>query len=90
LRIPKKSNGPSRDRSWGDFAIEAVVYGGGGALLGFLGAFVVLFQFQAIAFIRQPRLVIGLCTLLGFLIGLFGGEAGINWIGRRMRDWQQR
>jgi hypothetical protein len=29
-------------------------------------------------------------TLIGFLIGLFGGERGINWIGRLIRKREER
>ena len=36
LKVPKRSGGRARYRTWGDVFIELVVYGGGGAILGFL------------------------------------------------------
>jgi hypothetical protein len=29
-------------------------------------------------------------TAVGFLLGLFGGERGVNWIGRRIHEHQDR
>lgn len=86
LRVPKRSGGNSRVKTLADWVVEAVVYGGGGGLLGLgLG---VLITSQALRVIRAPALgwvlVAGL-TLAGFLVGLLGGERGINWIGRMIR-----
>jgi len=35
---------------------------------------------------RGSWVLIPVLTLVGFCVGLFGGEAGINWIGRMIRD----
>jgi hypothetical protein len=35
-------------------------------------------------------MVIVACTAMGFLAGLFGGERGVNFIGRMIRDREQR
>ncbi len=85
LRVPKRNGGYCRVKTLGDWIIEAVVYGGGGALLGFGFAVLcisrLLVRTHPLAMIAP---VAGL-TLFGFLFGLFGGERGINWIGRLIR-----
>jgi hypothetical protein len=86
LRVPKRNFGNSRSKSALDWLIEAVVYGGGGALLGG-GLGVVIAAAAGRFFARGIGLYsIPILTLAGFLIGLFGGERGINWIGRMIRD----
>jgi hypothetical protein len=91
LKVPKKSGGSSRNRSLTDWLIEIVVYGGGGGILGFLLAIVIISQTGRVR-IGMPYwgtgLILGL-TLLGFLIGGFGGEKGINWIGRQIRRHEE-
>jgi hypothetical protein len=84
VRVPRVNFGNSRGKTLTDWVIEAVVYGGGGGLLGF-GLGVVLCAglvrvFRSSAFVVVPAL-----TLTGFLIGLFGGERGINLLGRMIR-----
>ncbi len=90
LRVPKRSGGNSRVKTLADWAVEAIVYGGGGALLGLgLGLLIVS---QTARVLRHPLmacLVPGL-TLAGFLAGLLGGERGVNWIGRTIRDRENR
>jgi hypothetical protein len=90
LRVPKRSGGNSRTKTLADWAVEALVYGGGGALLGLgLGLLIVS---QTARVFRSPLmvwLVPGL-SLAGFLFGLFGGERGVNWIGRMIRDRENR
>jgi hypothetical protein len=84
VRVPRASFGNSRAKTLADWAIEALVYGGGGALLGFALALLLVVAlgrvFRTVAFVVVPVL-----TLVGFLIGLFGGERGINWLGRMIR-----
>ncbi len=91
LRVPRRSGGNCRVKTLTDRVIEALVYGGGGGLLG-CGLGVLIASLTVRAF-RTPLLswapIAGL-TLVGFLIGLFGGERGINWIGRRIRDVEGR
>jgi hypothetical protein len=91
LRVPKKSGGNCRARTAVDWLVETVVYGGAGALLG-VGLGVVLLA-QAGRFgggtrfvgVWAAAVVIGGLGVLGFLAGLFGGERGVNWIGRMIR-----
>jgi hypothetical protein len=86
LKVPKRNFGNSRAKSALDWLIEGVVYGGGGALLGG-GLGVVIAAGVGRVFARGIGLYsIPTLTLAGFLIGLFGGERGINWIGRMIRD----
>jgi hypothetical protein len=89
LRVPRKSNGSSRARTLADWLIEALVYGGGGGLLGLGFGLLIVSQIPwrvlEIAWIVIPPL-----TVLGFLLGLFGGERAINWLGRLIRDQEDR
>jgi hypothetical protein len=96
LRVPRYSGGKCRIKTLTDWAVEAVVYGGGG---GFLGAGVGLLLSMGVfgigvgyggsstgmgVFILSWGLIGGLACL-GFLVGLFFGERGINFIGRLIR-----
>jgi hypothetical protein len=86
VRVPRKSFGNSRSKTATDWLIEAVVYGGGGALLGLgLGA-LLLVPLARVRLGGPSFVVLPTLTLIGFLIGLFGGERGINWIGRMIRS----
>jgi LSD1 subclass zinc finger protein len=91
LRVPPRSGGASRVKTALDRLIEAVVYGGGGALLGLgLGLFI-LAQSRGLVFSYRGgwRMVVAL-TAVGFLAGTFGGERGVNWFGRIIRERTQR
>jgi hypothetical protein len=93
LRVPRYSGGKCRVKTLADWAVEAVVYGGGGGLLGAgFGMLLLTFFFYGLrgvplAFlaIEWSWIVIGGPAAVGFLIGLLFGERGINWIGRMIR-----
>src|SRR5262245_4946211 len=98
LRVPRYSGGKCRVKTLADWAVEAVVYGGGGALLGaWLGLLVfslVLYGLHGAAaeFFLGGWILIGGLAVVGFLFGVIFGERGINWIGRLIRrvetdDW---
>jgi hypothetical protein len=91
LRVPARDGGNCRVRSLADWLVEAAVYGGGGALLGF-GLAVLLLRWvyvgSAMWLWYEWSLIAGL-VLVGFLAGLFGGEAGVNWVGRMIRDHER-
>jgi len=89
VRVPKVNDGNSRYRSPLDWLVEWVVYGGGGGLLGFLLAIVILSRVPFLGRVANRSLLIG-CTLVGFLAGGFGGEAGVNWLGRIIGGWEKR
>jgi hypothetical protein len=81
--------GNSRVKTAVDRLVEAIVYGGGGALLGFcLGVVIVApivrWDVFGVSLGLTPFL-----TLFGSLLGLLGGEAGVNWIGRQIRERQK-
>jgi hypothetical protein len=79
MRVPRRSGGSSKYRTPGQRLIEFVVYGGGGAVLGFcLGCLVA-------RWLMRWRIIAG-CTVLGFLAGALGGERGVDWIGRMIRS----
>jgi hypothetical protein len=86
VRVPRHNGGNCRVRTPLDWLVEALVYGGGGALLGLGLALLILALFRGAILIRVTWVLIPALTLLGFLAGLFGGERGINWIGRMIRD----
>jgi hypothetical protein len=89
LKVPKKNGGRCKVRRPVDWAVEALVYGGGGALLGFGLAALIVSQAGRFGLMRLgSEIFIGL-TLFGFLFGLFGGEAGINFVGRLIRDREE-
>lgn len=88
VRVPKNNNGNCRVLTWGDWLAETVVYAFGSALLAFLLGLIILSQwYPAVPRYRKWYLVAAL-TLAGFLAGLFGGERTLNWLGRKIRDWE--
>ena len=89
VRVPKVDDGNSRYRSALDWLVEWVVYGGGGGLLGFLLAILILSRVPFLGRVVNRSLLLG-CTLVGLLAGGLGGEAGVNWIGRIIRNWEKR
>jgi hypothetical protein len=90
LRVPRRNDGSSRARTLADWCVELTVYGGGGALLGFLLAVVILSRLRLVLPFRSGGgwLIVG-CTLAGFLAGGLGGERGVNWVGRLIREREQ-
>jgi hypothetical protein len=66
--------------------VEIVVYGGGGAVLGFGLAVLVLSQFRFGGVLMGGMRFTAALTVIGFLFGTFGGERGINWIGQIIRE----
>ncbi len=85
-RVPRANGGDSRYRTLTDRLVEAVVYGGGGAIIGFGLSLLVLRLFfitrSGYGFALQLILV---CTVGGLLAGLLLGEAGITMLGRWAR-----
>jgi hypothetical protein len=93
LRVPKRSGGSCRVKSLVDRLVEAVVYGGGGGLLGLGLAILILSQagrFGILARVEETLLFTAGLTAGGFLFGLLGGERGINWIGQLIRHREER
>ncbi len=81
LRVPRRSGGRCRVKSPVDWLVEAVVYGGGGAVVGFVLALICISRFRIGYFSDSVMLIPGL-TLAGFVVGLVGGERGLELIGR--------
>ena len=83
VKVPRRAGGSSRARTPADWLVEVAVYGGCGGLLGFGLGLLILSRVPLIRYGRR-ELVLGL-ALLGFLAGAVFGEAGLNWVGRRIR-----
>jgi hypothetical protein len=82
-KVPKRSGGSSKVRSPLDWLIETLVYGGTGALVGFVLSIAI---FARIPLVRRPLEVTIALTAFGLLAGALFGERGINWIGQKLRD----
>jgi hypothetical protein len=82
VKVPRQSGRSSRARTATDWLVEVAVYGGCGAALGFGLGVLILSRVPVLR--RGEELVLGL-TALGLLAGAIFGEAGLNWIGRRIR-----
>jgi hypothetical protein len=89
LRVPQRSGGNSRSKTAVDWLVEAVVYGGGGGLLGLGLAILILSKVRFLLFLEPAWLFIAVLTLTGILAGALGGERGVNWIGRMIRDREE-
>ena len=81
-KVPRRSGGSSKVRSPLDWLVESVVYGGAGALIGFVLSVALFARIP----VRRPLEVTLAVTAFGFLAGVLFGERGINWIGQRLRD----
>ncbi|MBX9579747.1 MAG: hypothetical protein K2X87_05505 [Gemmataceae bacterium] len=79
---PWRPGGYSRARTLADWLVEVLVYGRCGAALGFGLGVLILSRLPVLR--RAEELVLGL-TVLGLVAGAVFGEAGINWVGRRIR-----
>lgn len=81
-KVPRRSGGSSRARTAADWLVEVVVYGGGGALLGFgLGVLIL----SRVPVLRRGKELVLVLTAVGLVAGAVFGEAGVNWVGRRIR-----
>ena len=86
LRVPRYSGGNCRVKTLADWAIESAIYGGGGALLGTGLALLLLAGLRGFILTATGAWIILLpLPVLGFLLGLLGGERAINWVGRIIR-----
>jgi hypothetical protein len=85
LRVPKRSGGNCRVKTPVDWLVETVVYGGGGAAVGFGLAVLIIGRLRMVYFSESAMLIPAL-TLAGFVAGLVGGERGMELIGRMIRE----
>jgi hypothetical protein len=90
LRVPKKSGGPCQIKTATDRLVEAVVYGGGCALLGLGLGLLLASQMGFLLPFRLRVVVLAFLTVSCFLLGLLGGERGVNWLGRIIREREGR
>ena len=93
VRVPQRSGGPSRSRTPIEYLVERLVYSAGGAFLGLgLGLMIAvavgyMFSYRSVG--GWTLILIPALTIVGFCAGLFGGEAGVNWIGRLIRQQEE-
>src|SRR5437763_1208997 len=80
LRVPKRSGGNCRVKALADWFVEALVYGGGGAVLGLLLSLLIMSQATVLSQLPYTGMIVPGLTVLGFLGGLLGGERFINWV----------
>jgi hypothetical protein len=85
VRVPKRDGGYCRVKTLTDRLVEAIVYGGFGALVGLgFGMLIVArwpVRVQADVYVLVPAL-----TLVGFLLGALGGERAASALGDMLRD----
>lgn len=67
--------------------MESLVYGGAGALVGFMLSVMI---FTRIPLVRRPIEVTIAMTAFGLVVGTLFGERGINWLGQKLRDRENR
>lgn len=80
VRIPKRDWRSSKPWSFTNWLIGAVVYGAGMGLLSFFFAFLVFGRNPAVLTTFAGWALLGVFGLLGVLIGVIGGERGIERI----------
>src|SRR5262245_12081479 len=88
LKVPKSNGGRTKVLRPVDLLIESVIYGGGGALLGLGLGFLIVSRVPAFRLGGRGRTIVVL-TVAGFLAGTFGGERGVNWVGRMIRSREE-
>lgn len=89
LKVPHRPNGSSRARSLTDWVVEVVVYGGCGGLLGFGLGVLVVSRLPLFRRSEEAALLVAGLTAAGLLAGAVFGEAGVNWVGRRIRSREE-
>src|SRR5215813_9178245 len=85
LRVPRESGGRCRVKTPVDWLVELLIYGGGGGLLG-LGLGLVIASRIWWWGRGGAWSIVVVTTLVGLLLGTFGGERGVNWVGSMIRD----
>ena len=92
FRVPKTSGTAGRVRGAADWAVEILVYGGGGAALGCGLGLVIVTQIFGRLGVRLGLgwELVAVTTVAGLLAGTFGGERGVNWLGRLIRAREDR
>ena len=87
-QVPRRSTvGPNQQTLW-DWLVARFVYGLAGALLGLVIAVVIVLRFPVFQAGMGPVLI-GIPAVLGVL-GLLGGEALVNGVGRMFRDGEEK
>jgi len=86
LSVPKRNGGKCRVKTLADWLVEIVIYGVGGALLGFGFAILVLSRLRFGFWFESGLVLTAGLTIIGFVAGLLCGERGVNWIGRMIQN----
>jgi DNA-directed RNA polymerase subunit RPC12/RpoP len=83
LKVPREAGGSSKYTSVTDRVVESLVYGGAGAVIGFV---VWLLTFGRIPGVRRRWEILAALVGFGLVVGVVFGERGIGWIGQKFRD----
>jgi hypothetical protein len=85
-RVPRRSGVSDRDRSVVDFLLEFVLYGlAGGVMCAFVG-FVIYARTRILPGVEGLVFLVAVPGLVGFLIGGFFGERGVEAIRSYFAD----
>lgn len=87
VKVPQYSGRSSKSLSFGEWLIEALVYGGLCATFAFGLSFVVISRAALFRGNFTPLLVI---TLSGFIGGALFGERALNYFGQKVRNRENR
>lgn len=83
LKVPRRAWGNSRSRTPLEWLVEVTVYGGAGAVFGFVLGFLIAGR---LPFFRRSFEILAAFTAVGFVAGAVFGEPGIDWVGRQLRE----
>ena len=87
LKVPKRSGDARRVRSLAERSVEFAVYGAGGAVVGLVLAVVL---FSRLRILPGDQYALLVWPIVGFVAGGVFGETGANFVGRLIRDREER
>jgi hypothetical protein len=86
-KVPRRSGRSSKSRSFGEWLIESLVYGG---LCATFACGLSFFVISRAAFFRGNFTPLVVATLSGFVGGALFGERALNYFGQKVRNRESR